>query len=118
MQISFDTEKEDVEQLKRILEILHNIILSKGGQSNINAQQNNANVQPSQPTPQITVETVPRYQQQQQPQPQPQQQPATSSIQARQAQQIFSYTDKIDMSKIYQSNAGIQKKREERYRHH
>ncbi len=104
MLVSFDTEKEDVEQLKKVLEILQQIIISKtGGQNTANNPQSQPS--PQQPTPNSPQNNV-------------QQQPKLTSIQAQQAQAILTAASKIDMSKIYQSNAGIQKRREERYRHH
>ncbi len=105
MLVSFDTEKEDVEQLKRVLEILQQVILSKTG-----GQGYTLKTIPDQPAnaQQNTVNNTPQL---------PQEHKAPSSIQAQQAQAIFSYANKVDMSKIYQSNAGIQKRREMRYRH-
>jgi len=107
MLVSFDTEKEDLEQLKKVLEILCNEIVKKnGGQHFTISTGGNSQTQtsPQQPIPSSPQNNI-------------QQQPKLTSIQAQQAQAILSAASKVDMSKIYQSNAGIQKRREERYRH-
>lgn len=130
MQVSFDAEKEDLEHLKKVIEILRQIDVEElkklleiqqqidveklkkaletqqqtSGQNTINNQSQPSNVQ--QPTPSCFQNNTQK------------QQPKLTSIQAQQAQAILDAASKVDMSKIYQSNAGIQKRREERYRHH
>ncbi len=109
MLVSFDTEKEDLEQLKKVLEILCNEIVKKNGGQHFTistGDSSQTHTSPQQPTTSSPQNNV------QQPQPK------LTSIQAQQAQAILAAASKVDMSKIYQSNAGIQKRREERYRHH
>lgn len=121
MQVSFDAEKEELERLEKVIEILRHIDLEELKKlleiqqkidveklkKALEIQQQTGTTQPSntQATPICFQNNTP-------PQPKP------TSIQAQQAQAILEAASKIDMSKVYQSNAGIQKRREERYRHH
>ncbi|MDP2907725.1 MAG: hypothetical protein Q8O03_07325 [Nanoarchaeota archaeon] len=126
MQVSFDAEKEELERLEKVIEILRHIDLEELKklleiQQKIDVEKLKKALEIQQTSGQ-TITNQPSNVQQ----PTPscfqnntqKQQPKLTSIQAQQAQAILDAASKVDMSKIYQSNAGIQKRREERYRHH
>ncbi len=125
MQVSFDAEKEELERLEKVIEILRHIDLEELKklleiQQKIDVEKLKKALEIQQTSGQ-TITNQPSNVQQ----PTPscfqnntqKQQPKLTSIQAQQAQAILDAASKVDMSKIYQSNAGIQKRREERYRH-
>jgi hypothetical protein len=127
MQVSFDAEKEELEHLKKVIEILRQIDVEELKklleiQQKIDVEKLKKALEIQQQTSGQTITNQPSNVQQ----PTPscfqnntqKQQPKLTSIQAQQAQAILDAASKVDMSKIYQSNAGIQKRREERYRHH
>jgi len=124
MQVSFNAEKEELERLEKVIEILKHVDLEELKKllelqqeldveklkKALEIQQSNVQTVTAQPS---NVQATPICFQNNTPQ-----QPKLTSIQAQQAQAILDQASKVDMSKIYQSNAGIQKRREERYRHH
>lgn len=127
MQVSFDAEKEELERLEKVIEILRRIDVEELKklleiQQKIDVEKFKKVLEIQQQTSGQTTTSQPSNVQQ----PTPscfqnntqKQQPKLTSIQAQQAQAILDQASKLDMSKIYQSNSGIQKRREERYRHH